>query len=76
MYIQMPVEVSGSQSPVLKTGISKNHSSKRRHFAIRSHISQENQSMAGIGMLIVDASAWSGLSHISPNASLLPISKQ
>lgn len=44
MCIQMPVEDSGSQSPVLNTGISKNHSSKRRHLAICSHISQENQS--------------------------------
>ena len=44
MCIQMPVEDSGSQSPVLNTGISKNHSSKRRHLAMCSHISQENQS--------------------------------
>lgn len=44
MCIQMPLEDSGSQSPVLNTGISKNHSSKRRHLAMCSHISQENQS--------------------------------
>lgn len=44
MCIQMPVEDSGSQSPVLNAGISKNRSSKRRHLAICSHISQENQS--------------------------------
>lgn len=44
MCIQMLVEDSGPQSPVLNTGISKNHSSKRRHLALCSHISQENQS--------------------------------
>lgn len=51
MCIQMPVEDSGSQSPVLNTGISKNYSSKRRHSAICSHISPENQSQ------------WPGLGH-------------
>lgn len=55
--------------PVLNTGISKNHSSKRRHLVICSHISQENQSQWA-RMLRVDAWTWSGMPQMS--ATVLP----